>query len=111
MVLEFERADRVGNAFDRVRLAVREVVARVDRPCRAGARVAGVQNAVERRIPQVDVAGRHVDLGAQHARAVRELARAHPVKEVEVFLDRALAIRAVLAGLRQRAARGAHLVL
>ena len=71
----------------------------------------GVQDAVEHRIAQVDVAGRHVDLGAQHARAVRKLAGAHAAEQVEVLLDAAVAERAVLAGLGQRAAVDAHLVL
>ena len=53
----------------------------------------------------------HVDLGAQHAGAVRELARPHAAEQVEVLLHAALAERAVLAGLGQRAAVGAHLLL
>ena len=64
----------------------------------AGARMVGVQDAVEHRVAQVDVAGRHVDLGAQHARAVRKFAGAHAAEQVEIFLDRAVAERAVLAG-------------
>ncbi len=99
------------DALDRVGLAVREVVARIDAPLVAGARMAGVQDAVERGVAQIDVARRHVDLGAQHARAVRELARAHAAEQIEVLLDAAVAERAVLAGLGQRAARRAHLVL
>ena len=89
MVLEFERADRVGDALDGVRLAVGEIVARIDAPGLAGARMLGVQDAVEHRIAQIDVAGAHVDLGAQHARAVRKLAGAHAAEQVEVLLDAA----------------------
>ena len=65
---------------------------------------AGMQDAVEHRIAQIDVARRHVDLGAQHARAVRKFARAHAAEQVEVLLDRAVAERAVLARLGERAA-------
>ena len=72
--LEFERADRVGHALDRVRLAVREVVGRVDAPRVAGARMLGVDDPVEHRVAQVDVRRSHVDAGAQDAGAVRELA-------------------------------------
>ena len=86
VILEFERADRMRDALDRVRLAVRVVVARVDAPFRAGARMRRMQDAIEHRVAQVDVARRHVDLGAQHARAVRELARAHAAEQVEIFL-------------------------
>ena len=87
MVLEFERADRMGDALDGVRLAVGEIVARINAPGRAGARMLGVQDAVEHRIAQVDVARGHVDLGAQHARAVGKFAGAHAAEQIEIFLD------------------------
>jgi hypothetical protein len=51
-----------------------EVVGRIDAPGLAGARVGGVQDAVEDGIAQVHVARGHVDPGAQDARAVGELA-------------------------------------
>ena len=105
VVLEFERADRMGDALDGVRLAVREIVGRIDAPRRAGARMRGVQDAVEHRVAQVDVAGRHVDLGAQHARAVGELAGAHAAEQVEILRDAAVAIGAVAARLGQGAAQ------
>ena len=70
-----------------------------------------VQDAVEHGIAQVDVARRHVDLRPQHPRAVGELARPHAAEQVEVLLDRAVAERAVLAGLGQGAAVDAHLLL
>ena len=111
VVLEFQRADRMRDALDRVRLAVGVVVARIDRPFVAGARMGGVQDAIEHGVAQVDVAGRHVDLGAQHARAVRKLAGLHAAKQIEVFLHRAVAKRAVLAGLGQRAARDPDFLL
>ena len=106
VVLELQRADRMRNALDRVRLSVGIVVARIDRPFVAGARMGGVQDAIEHGVAQVDVAGGHVDLGAQHARAVRKLTRLHAAEQVEVFLHRAVAKRAVLAGLGERAAAG-----
>jgi hypothetical protein len=108
--LEFERAERVRDALDGVGLAVREVVHRVDAPLVAGARMLGVEDPVHRRVAQVDVRRGHVDLGAQHARAVGELAGAHPLEQIEVLLDRPVAVRAVLAGLGQRAAMLADLV-
>ena len=42
MILEFERADRMRDVLDRIRLAVREIVARIDVPRRAGARMGRV---------------------------------------------------------------------
>ena len=52
----------------------------------------------------------HVDLGPQRLGAVGELALAHPLEQVEVLLDRAVAVGAVLARLGQRAAVLADLV-
>ena len=46
----------------------------------------------------------HVDFGAQHAAAIGECAVFHLLKEVEVFFDRAVAVRAVFARLGERAA-------
>ena len=43
MVFKFQGADRMGDAFDRVRLAVRVIIARIDRPFGAGARMLGVE--------------------------------------------------------------------
>ncbi len=94
----------------RVRQRVRVVVHRIDAPRVAGAVVVGVADAVQHRIAQVDVGRGHVDLGAQHVGAVGELAGAHAAEQVEVLLDAAVAVRAVGAGLGERAAVGADLV-
>ncbi len=102
---------RMRDVLDGVGLAVRVVVARIDAPRAAGARMGGMQDAVEHGIAQVDVAGRHIDLGAQHARTVRELAGAHAAEEVEVLLHAAVAPWAVPARLGERAAVDAHLLL
>ena len=53
---------------------------------------------------------RHVDLGAKHARAVGKLARAHAAEQIEIFLDAALAVGALGAGLGQGAAGEPHLL-
>src|SRR4051812_24736383 len=82
-----------------------EIVAWIDGPSRAGARMTRMEDAVEHGIAQVDVRRRHVDAGAQHARTVGEFARAHAREQVEVLLGRAVAERAVLPRLDQGAAR------
>ena len=99
------------DAFDGIRLAVGKVVTWIDAPRCAGARMRGMEDAVEHRIAQIDISRSHVDLGAQHARAVRKLAPAHAAKQIEIFIDRPFSERAVGAGIGQGAARCPHLVL
>src|SRR5262249_46910790 len=55
VVLELQRANRMRDALDGVRLAVGEVVHRVDAPLVADVRVRGVQDAVHDRVAQVEV--------------------------------------------------------
>jgi hypothetical protein len=105
VVLELQRADGVGDALDAVRLAVGPVVHRVDAPGVARARVLGVQDAVHHRVAQVEVGRGHVDLGAQGAAAVGELAGLHALEQVEVLLDGAVAVGAGAARARS-ACRG-----
>ena len=66
--------------------------------------VGGVHDAVHDGVAQVDVGRGHVDFGAQHAAAIGECAVFHLLKEVEVFFDGAVAVRAVFARLGERAA-------
>ena len=70
VILEFERAQRVGHALDRIRQSVGEIVQRVDAPVVAGIVMGDVADAVQHRVAQVDVGRGHVDLGAQHVFAV-----------------------------------------
>jgi hypothetical protein len=110
VILEFERAQRMRDAFERIRDAVRVVVHRIHAPCVAGAIVVRVADAVDHRVAHVHVRRRHVDLRAQHVLAVLELAGLHPAEQVEVFLGRTVAIRRRLAAFGQRAAVRAHFV-
>src|SRR5664279_569167 len=103
MVLEFQGADRVRDAFDGVGLAVRVIVTRIDRPGVAGARMGGVQNAIQHGVAQIDIARGHIDFGAQHPGTVGKFASFHAAKQIEIFFYSAVAKRAVLAGLGQRA--------
>ena len=109
--VEFQRADRMGNLFDRVALAVGIVVHRVDAPLVARAVVFGVDDAVHDRVAEEHVGMRHVDLGAQHLRAVGELAVLHAHEQIEILLDRTVAPRRLLARLRYGASREAYLFL
>ena len=70
LVFELEGADAVGDVLQRVFDRMREGVHRIDAPRVAGVVVRGPLDAVQRRIAQIDVRAGHVDLGAQHGRAV-----------------------------------------
>ncbi len=75
VILEFERAQGVGDPLEGVGQGMREIVHRVDAPRIARAVMRRMADAVERRIPHVQIRRRHVDLRAQHVRPVRKLSR------------------------------------
>ena len=104
MIFELQRADGMGDLLAGVGLSMGEVVHRVDAPLVAGAMMLGVQNAVHHRIANVQVRGSHVDLGAQGPRAVGKLAGAHLREQLQVLLDGAVAIRALLPWFVERTA-------
>ena len=110
VVLELQGAQRMGDAFTGIFQRVREVVHRVDAPLVALAEMAHVCNAVDDRVSHVHVRRAHVDLRAKDLLPVGELAFGHAVEEVEVLLNGTVPVRAVLAGLGQRAAVLADLV-
>jgi hypothetical protein len=98
VILEFQRAQRMRDAFDRVRNRVRVVVGRINAPAIAGPVVRRVADPVQRRIAHVDVGRRHVDAGANDVRAVGKLAFAHSPKQVEALIGGAVSIRTVAPG-------------
>ena len=77
VVFEFKRAQRVGDAFQRITDAVRVVIHRVDFPRLASTVMGGVADAEQRRVAQIDVGRGHVDARAQDVGALGELAAAH----------------------------------
>ena len=72
--------------------------------------VRDVANPVQRRVAQVHVGRSHIDLRPQHVLAIREFARVHASKQVEVLLDAAITVWAVFARLGQGAAVLANLL-
>ena len=70
----------------------------------------GTPDAVEDRVPHVDVRRRHVDLRPQHEGAIGKLAGPHAAEEVETLVDRPVAPWAVPAGLDQGSPVVANLV-
>src|SRR5438094_6319246 len=101
----------MGQTLNRAGLTVGEIVARIDVPLCAGARMRGVENAIEHGVAKIDVTGGHIDLRSQHPCPVRELASAHATKELEIFLNAPVAEWAVRPRLAQRTASEAHFLL
>ncbi len=104
VILELEGAQRVGDPFDGIGQAVGVVVHRVDAPGVAGPVVRHLENPVDDRIAQVEVGGGHVDFGPQDMAALCEFAVFHPLEEIEVVLDAAVAPGALPPGFGQGAA-------
>ena len=111
IVLELERAHRVGDAFDGVRQAVREVVQGVDAPIVPGTVMVCAADSVQQRIAHQHVRRRHVDSCAQHVRSVLELTRAHAPQKVQALVGRPVPVRAGPPGLGDRAPERADLFL
>ena len=104
MVLELQGADRVGNALDRIFLAVGEVVGRVNHPLGARLVVRGLANAIQDRVAHIHIGRGHIDLRPQHLLAVGELPGLHARQQIAVFRHAAFAIRAVFTGFCERTA-------
>ena len=110
VILKLQRANRVRNPLNRIALAVRVVIHRVDAPLIARPMMLGVQNAVHHRVAHVEVRRRHIDLRPQRAAPIRKLARPHPRKQLPILRHAPVAKRARFPRFRRRAARLAHLL-
>ena len=110
VIFKFYRAERVGYPLERVLNGVREIVERIDAPFVSLTVVRRVYDAVDGRVAQIHVRGGHVYLCAQSVAAVRKFAVLHALEQLEVLLDGAVAVGAVLARLGQSSAVFAHLV-
>jgi len=97
VVLEFKRAERMGDTLEGIALAVGPVIVRVDTPVVAGAMMGHVANAVHQWVAHGHVGVGHVDLGSQHSLAIAELAGSHTSKQVKVLVDGAITKRAICA--------------
>ena len=110
MILEFQRAERVRHVLDRIGHRMREVVHRINAPLVAGVLMLDMPDTVQRGIAQIHIWRSHVDFCAQHMIAIGKLTVAHTPKQIEIFLHRAIPMRAVLARLSQRATKFANLI-
>lgn len=109
MILEFEGAKGMRDALHIVADRVRVIVHGIDAPRISRAVMGAAQNAVNDGIAEIHVRRRHIDLRAQTLFAVRVFARLHLPKKPEIFLYRAVSVRAFLSRFGQRATRSADL--
>ena len=110
VILEFQRAERMRDALDRVLDRMSEVIHRVDAPFIPCILMRQMRDPVEDRVPHIDVGRRHIDLRAEHHRAVGILSRLHVPEERQTFLRIPVPVRVVTARLGQRAAVLADLI-
>ena len=101
MIFELQRADGMSHAFNGVLLAVRKVISGVDWPLVTRLMMRRVSDAIEDGIAQIHIAGRHVDLGAQHTLSVGKIAVAHLYEQLAIFFNRSITIRTILTRLGQ----------
>ena len=85
VVPEFQRAQRMCDAFDGVALAVCPVVGGIDAPAVAAAVVMLVADAVHHRVTHLHVLVLHVDTGTQHPAAFGMLTGGHLPEQAQVL--------------------------
>lgn len=96
MVFELNRAHGVRDMLHRVLNRMCEVIQRINAPLVSNAVMGCVNNTIDCRIAHVHVRRCHINLCAQRLCSLLIFARTHFLKQLEVFLDRAVTIRAVL---------------
>ena len=101
---EFQRADGMGDAFQRIGQRMGEIIERVNAPSIAGSMVRSVEDAVNDRVSHDHIRRRHIDFRAKHLLAVGILAFLHFFEELQVFFDTSISIRTFLARMTQIAA-------
>ena len=80
VVLELQRADRMGNPLNCVFLPMSKVVRGIDWPLRTRLMMGRVANAIQNGVTQIHIARGHIDLGSQHPLTVSEFSSAHALK-------------------------------
>ena len=85
MILELKGADGMRDPLDRIALAVRPIVHRIDAPCVAGSMMMRVHDSIQNWISQVEIGRSHIDLRSQRFGPVRKFPLFHAGKEIEIF--------------------------
>ena len=87
VVLKLQRAQAVGDAFQRVLNGVRKVVERVDAPLVTLTVMVHMADAVDDGSAHIEVAGCQIDLGTERILVVLEFAGAHTGEQIQTFLN------------------------
>ena len=90
--LKFQGAEAVGDALQGVLDGMGEVVHGIDAPFGALAVMLNVADAVDDRVAQVEIAACQVDLCPEGSGALGEFTLAHPLEQVQIFLDGAVTV-------------------
>ena len=93
VVLKFQRAQRMGNALQRVLNGVCKVVHGIDAPLVSLTVVVHMTDAIDDRVAHIEVAGSQIDLGAEGITVVLKFSGAHSGEQVQTFLNGAVAVR------------------
>ena len=110
VVFEFQCANRMGDAFDRILQPVSPVVHRIDAPFCTRFRMFGMKNPIHNRISHVQVGRGHVDFCPQNLGSVGEFSLFHPAEQIQILFDGTVAVRAFRSRLGQRSPHAADFV-
>ena len=100
MLHKLQSTPRVGHTLQIVALPVGEVIHGVGVPLVAGTDMGDVQHTIDQRVTEQHVRMSHIDLGAQYEGAGFALTAIHEFEQLEVLLNRTVAIRTVGARTR-----------
>ena len=104
MILELQRADRMGNSLKCILKRMRKIIHRINAPGITLSVVMHMSHAVKNRISHIDIGRSHVDLGTQHHSSVRNISAAHFFKQSKIFIDAPIPVRTVCTRGCQRPA-------
>ena len=85
------------NTFYRILYRMRKIVHRIDAPFIAGIMMTHMSNPVYNRISHIDIRACHIYFGTKHFFTVSIYAVFHVLKQLKVFFNRPVSVRAVLS--------------
>ena len=107
-VLEFQRADTVGDALNGIRLSVGPVVRWVNAPRITGAMMFHLSNSIHNGVAKQHHLVPHVNFGSKNVVAFFKLAVSHAAKQIKILIDRTISVRTVSPGFGRSSATCAN---